>query len=239
MTARACWRSSSARALRLAMPLHARRDRRAGQRARRRAEHEPRRHDADGAFVRRDGLAGRPASPLIGLALRRCWPRCRSALLQAWLSVTLRANQIVSGIGINILALGATTLAYREIFGSRSRVEIPGLRKLESAAARRPAGARARDLPAGLARVRGLRADRAGRACAAPHLARARRCAAAGAEPRSADKSGGLGAARALRRGAVRRLHVGARRRLHLARRHPHLHRRHDQRRRLSRACRA
>jgi simple sugar transport system permease protein len=51
------------------------------------------------------------------------------ALLQAWLSITLRANQIVTGIGINILALGATTLAYREIFGSRSREAIPGLDK--------------------------------------------------------------------------------------------------------------
>ena len=49
------------------------------------------------------------------------------ALLQAVLSNTLRANQIVSGIGINILVLGATTLAYREIFGARSRAEIPGL----------------------------------------------------------------------------------------------------------------
>lgn len=52
------------------------------------------------------------------------------ALLQAWLSITLRANQIVTGIGINILALGATTLAYREIFGGRSRTEIPGLAKV-------------------------------------------------------------------------------------------------------------
>src|SRR5580692_7520648 len=51
------------------------------------------------------------------------------ALLQAFLSVTLRANQIVTGIGINILMLGATTLAYREIFGSRSREQIPGLDK--------------------------------------------------------------------------------------------------------------
>jgi len=51
------------------------------------------------------------------------------ALLQAFLSNTLRANQIVTGIGINILVLGATTLAYREIFGARSRSEIPGLSK--------------------------------------------------------------------------------------------------------------
>ena len=51
------------------------------------------------------------------------------ALLQAWLSIRLRANQIVTGIGINILALGATTLAYRALFGGRSRAEIPGLAK--------------------------------------------------------------------------------------------------------------
>jgi simple sugar transport system permease protein len=51
------------------------------------------------------------------------------ALLQAWLSNTLRANQIVSGIGINILVLGTTTLAYREIFGERSSDQIPGFGK--------------------------------------------------------------------------------------------------------------
>lgn len=48
------------------------------------------------------------------------------ALLQAFLSNTLRANQVVTGLGINILALGGTTLAYREIFGGRSRDLIPG-----------------------------------------------------------------------------------------------------------------
>ena len=51
------------------------------------------------------------------------------ALLQAWLSVTLRANQIVTGIGINILILGGTTTAYRAILGRHSRTEIPGLDK--------------------------------------------------------------------------------------------------------------
>ncbi|MFZ2648714.1 MAG: ABC transporter permease [Burkholderiaceae bacterium] len=51
------------------------------------------------------------------------------ALLQAFLSITLRANQIVTGIGINILVLGSTTMAYRELLGSRSRVQIPGLDK--------------------------------------------------------------------------------------------------------------
>lgn len=67
-------------------------------------------------------------SPVVGLAfgvlcvLPVAW-------LQAFLSITLRANQIVTGIGINILVLGATTLGYRALFGSRSRAEIPGLDK--------------------------------------------------------------------------------------------------------------
>src|SRR5262249_15170118 len=48
------------------------------------------------------------------------------ALAQALLSVTLRANQLVVGIGFNILALGGTTFLYREIFGPLSREAIPG-----------------------------------------------------------------------------------------------------------------
>lgn len=67
-------------------------------------------------------------SPLIGLLLGVLCV-LPVAALQAFLSITLRANQIVTGIGINILVLGATTLGYRAIFGSRSREEIPGLDK--------------------------------------------------------------------------------------------------------------
>jgi simple sugar transport system permease protein len=67
-------------------------------------------------------------SPLLGL-LAGVLAVLPVALLQAWLSITLRANQIVTGIGINILALGATTLAYRALFGGRSRTEIPGMPK--------------------------------------------------------------------------------------------------------------
>lgn len=48
------------------------------------------------------------------------------AWVQAFLSVTLRANQLVVGIGFNIFALGATTFLYREIFGPLSRQIIPG-----------------------------------------------------------------------------------------------------------------
>lgn len=67
-------------------------------------------------------------SPVLGLALGVLCV-LPVAWLQAFLSITLRANQIVTGIGINILVLGATTLGYRAIFGTRSRAEIPGLDK--------------------------------------------------------------------------------------------------------------
>ncbi|MEO9091776.1 MAG: ABC transporter permease [Rhodanobacter sp.] len=52
------------------------------------------------------------------------------AFTQAVLSVSLRANQLVVGIGFNILALGATTFLYRQIFGPLSRDTIPGLQRL-------------------------------------------------------------------------------------------------------------
>jgi simple sugar transport system permease protein len=48
------------------------------------------------------------------------------SVLQAFLSVRLRANQLVVGIGLNILALGATTFLNREIFGALSRDLVPG-----------------------------------------------------------------------------------------------------------------
>lgn len=68
-------------------------------------------------------------SPVIGLA---AGVACSLvfAWLQAILSVSLRANQLVVGIGFNILALGATTFLYREIFGPLSRDTIPGFTKL-------------------------------------------------------------------------------------------------------------
>lgn len=48
------------------------------------------------------------------------------AVLQSVLTNTLRANQVVTGIGINILVLGLTTLGYRQFFGNRSREMITG-----------------------------------------------------------------------------------------------------------------
>ena len=67
-------------------------------------------------------------SPMLGLAIG-VLAVLPVALLQAWLSNTLGANQIVTGIGINILVLGITTTAYRAILGSRSGTDIPGLAK--------------------------------------------------------------------------------------------------------------
>lgn len=67
-------------------------------------------------------------SPVLGLVLGIA-AALPMALLQAFLSITLRANQIVTGIGLNILVLGGTTLAYREMFGGRSRTEVPGFDK--------------------------------------------------------------------------------------------------------------
>jgi len=48
------------------------------------------------------------------------------ALWQAFMSVTLRADQIVVGIGFNLLALGGTTFVYRGILGASSNEQIPG-----------------------------------------------------------------------------------------------------------------
>lgn len=64
-------------------------------------------------------------SPMLGLcyAILAVLP---IAVLQSVMTNTLRANQIVTGIGINIMALGLTTLGYRALFGARSRDIIPG-----------------------------------------------------------------------------------------------------------------
>lgn len=69
-------------------------------------------------------------SPLVGVAAG-VLAAAAAAAIQAVLSVTLRANQLVVGIGINIVALGATTFLYREIFGPLSRDKIPGFAHLD------------------------------------------------------------------------------------------------------------
>ena len=108
--------------------------RRAGERAGRRAEPQPRGDDADRRFHRRAGRQGcrearRGARCSVSLAALLL------AVVQAVLSVRVRANQLVVGIGFNILALGATTFLYREIFGGLSREQIPSFGALRAAGA--------------------------------------------------------------------------------------------------------
>ena len=69
-------------------------------------------------------------NPVLGILCAVLASTALSAV-QAFLSVNLRANQLVVGIGFNILALGATTLLYRIIFGGLSRETIPGLPKID------------------------------------------------------------------------------------------------------------
>lgn len=68
-------------------------------------------------------------SPLAGLAFG-VLAALGLALIQAVVSVVFRANQLVSGIGLNLLALGATTFLYREVFGGLSREVIPSFGEL-------------------------------------------------------------------------------------------------------------
>lgn len=42
------------------------------------------------------------------------------SLIFAWLTITVRANQVISGIGLNILATGLAAFIYRVIFGIRA-----------------------------------------------------------------------------------------------------------------------
>jgi len=76
-------------------------------------------------------------SPIAGL-LAGLASALALGVAQALLSVRVRANQLVVGIGFNILALGVTTFLYREIFGGLSRdlipsfsaVDVPGLARI-------------------------------------------------------------------------------------------------------------
>ena len=81
--------------------------RRRDLRAQRRDQHRPRRHDADGLLL--GHLRRRPAGLLGAGAWSSRWsPAGCWRSLHAFFSIHLRANQIVSGIGINFLALGIT-----------------------------------------------------------------------------------------------------------------------------------
>lgn len=53
------------------------------------------------------------------------------ALVHAFLSVTVRGNQIVSGAAINILALGLTTFFLRVFWGIQEKPRVPGFAVLK------------------------------------------------------------------------------------------------------------
>lgn len=52
------------------------------------------------------------------------------AAVMAVFSIQARADQVVIGVGLNILALGITGYMFREIFGDRGSVELPRLGKV-------------------------------------------------------------------------------------------------------------
>ena len=188
-----------------------------------------------GAFAAAVG-AWATGSPLLGLliCIVAVFP---VALLQAVLSNTLRANQIVTGIGINILVLGATTLAYREIFGARSREQNSRFTEMEPAAARRYSDLRRSRIPAGMAALCRAGLNRGDSFGVALHLGRYRRArrwrgAARCRQVRCFSLVGPIS------RRHIRRFYVGSGRRVSFDRRHSHVHRGDDARSRLSRDCR-
>jgi simple sugar transport system permease protein len=75
-------------------------------------------------------LGARLGGPYLGLLLGVA-SALLLAVIQAVLSVRVRANQLVVGIGFNIFALGATTFLYRQIFGGLSRDQIPSFGEVE------------------------------------------------------------------------------------------------------------
>jgi general nucleoside transport system permease protein len=68
-------------------------------------------------------------SPLVGLGFALLCS-CLVAALQGVFSIVLQANQIVSGIGLNITVLGLTTVASRAVFGRDAGFTIAGFAKL-------------------------------------------------------------------------------------------------------------
>lgn len=68
-------------------------------------------------------------SPIVGLVVALA---CSTLVagLQGLFSIVLRANQIVSGIGLNIAVLGLTTIGARALFGRDAGFTIPGFGKL-------------------------------------------------------------------------------------------------------------
>ena len=172
------WGALLASTLRYATPLIFARARRAVLRAQRRHQHRARGDDADRRVLRRlgrghHGLVGRRARdrPAGG---RRC-SRC----IHAVFAVSLRADQIVSGTALNLLALGITGYLYVDIYGNQGTPDdLPAVPDVQAADQVRPA-ARRRVRPAQPARLAG-----AGARCSSPgSWSSARHAASACARP--------------------------------------------------------
>lgn len=63
-------------------------------------------------------------SPWLGVALAMAVGAALS-LLFSLLVVTLRADQVVVGVGFNLLSLGLTTFVFREVFTGRESIAVP------------------------------------------------------------------------------------------------------------------
>ncbi len=209
----------------------------------RRREHRPRGDDADRA---RSSRSGARTSPARG---RWAWrsesgPAALFGLLHAFFSITLRADQIVGGTAINLIALGLTTYLFIKIYGTEGTpTGISSDPERDHRLSRR--GSRARELPR--RRLRSAQPHDLGRVrssssrCGSWSSRRRSGCASArwASIPRAADTVGIN--VYAVRYGAVilSGALAAARRRVPLARLRRDVRPEHDRRARVHRARRA
>ena len=112
------------------------------------------------------------------------------ALIMALLCVRLRSDQIVVGVGLNLLALGVTTFTFREIFATQAEVRLDYPQPIAIPAAVRASASSAGPLfRQTLLGYLVVRRRRRGLVRAVPHQFRAV-ARAAGESPAAADTAG-------------------------------------------------